>query len=78
MIDINDFLGIAIVGAALSAIVEFIKNKYGTASWVTKLLTVVLAILVGTGYYFLQGTGLLTTILGVLAAASTVYAYFLK
>lgn len=75
---INDFLGISIVGAVLSAVIEVIKARYGTESWATKVLTILLSVGVGLLYVLLAGTGVWTTILGVLAAASTVYALFLK
>lgn len=78
MININDFLGIAVVGGALSAVIEFIKAKFGITSETTKLLTIALAVVVGAVYTFLQDTAYWTTILGVLASASTVYALFIK
>lgn len=75
---IDDFLGIAIVGAGLSGIIEYIKLKMGIDSWATKILTIILAIVVGGLYVFLAGTPIWTTIIGVLAAATTVYAFILK
>lgn len=75
---INDFLGIAIVGAALSGIVDFLKVKFGTSSNTTKAITIALSIVLGGIYVMLEGTPAWTTILGVLAAASTVYALILK
>ena len=75
---INDFVGIGIVGMALSLIVEGIKMKWGPTSNTTKALTVVLALVLGTGYYFLSNTIWWQTILGVIAAASAFYAFLLK
>lgn len=75
---INDFLGIAVVGAGLSLVIDAIKVKLGTTSGATKALTLVLAVIVGALYTFLQSTPYWQSILGVLAAASTVYAFFLK
>ena len=72
------FLEIGIVGATLSFVIEFIKNKYGTESSTTKGLTLALAIVLGAGIYFLSGTAIWVSIVGVLAAASTIYAFFLK
>lgn len=74
----NEFLGISIVGAALSGVIQVLKIKLGTTSWATKLLTVGLAVIVGAAYVLLSGTPIWTTILGILAAASTVYALLLK
>lgn len=74
--EINDFLGIAIVGAALSLAIEWITNKWGTTSSASKAISIVLSVVVGGAYWFLAGTAIWQSILGVLAAASTVYALF--
>lgn len=74
----NDLLGIAIVGAGLSAVIQWLKIKFGAEGLAVKLLTILLAIIVGTLYVFLRDTAVWPTILGVLGAASTVYAFFLK
>ncbi len=76
--DINEFLGIAIVGAILSLIVKLIKEKFGTSGNATKLLTILLAIIVGGAYYFLVKTTWWETIIGILVAATTVYSFILK
>lgn len=76
--NMNDFLGIAVVGAALSGLIEWLKTTFRTTSLGTKLLTIVLAIVIGALYVWLHGTPVWSTILGVLAAASTVYAFLLK
>lgn len=71
-------LEIAIVGAILAGIIQFLKNKFGTEGWQTKVLTVLLALIVGAGIYFFQNTSYWETVMGVLTAASTVWAFFLK
>lgn len=76
--ELSEFLSIAIVGVVLSGIVAYLKSRYGTTGWRTKTLTVVLSIVVGTAYYFLQGTDLLQNVVGVLAASSTVYALIIN
>ena len=76
--NINDFLSIAIIGAVLSIVIQFIKNKFGMNANMIKLMTILLAVFVGIVYYFLSQTIWWQTILGVLAAASTVYALLLK
>ncbi len=76
--EINDFLGIAIVGAALSLLIQWIKIKLGTTGVATKAVTLLLAVVVGGLYWALQGTVLWESILGILAAASTVYAFFIN
>lgn len=78
MFNINDFLGIAIVGVALSFVIEMIQAKYKVGSRATKGLTIALSILVGAGYYFIQSTAWYEPMLGILAAASTTYALLFK
>lgn len=74
--DLTNFLGIAIVGTALSIALEWITKSFGATG--SKLITVGLSILVGGVYYFLSSTPWWGSILGVLGTASTVYALFIK
>lgn len=76
--DINAFLGIAIVGAALSLVIEWVTNKLGTNSAGSKAVAIGLSILVGGAYWYLSSTAIWQSILGVLAAASTVWALFIN
>lgn len=71
-------LEIAIVGTILSGIVQFAKAKLGTSSNETKFVTVALSLIIGALIFFFQETAYWETVLGVLAAASTVYAFILK
>ncbi len=75
---IGDFLGIIIVGAALSFVIQWIKTKWKADGTKIKLLTLGLAIVVGGIYFFLRDTQWWQPTIGVLGAASTVYAFFLK
>lgn len=74
MDNINDFLAIAIVGAALSLVIEFLTNKFNTNPLGGKTLAILLSVVVGGAYWYLSSTTIWESILGVLAAASTVYA----
>lgn len=71
---ISDFLGITVIGVLVSAVMEWISSKYGVGGTKAKLLTVVFSIVVGAVYVGLSHTVWWTTILGILAAASTTYA----
>ncbi len=71
---INDFLGIAIVGAVLSLAYDYFKAWFGLESLGNKLAMIVLALVVGGLYWYLQGTEYYQAVLGILGAASTVYA----
>lgn len=73
--EINNFLGIAIVGAALSVVVQTIKGKFGIDKSGTKALCILLAVIVGGAYWYASQLPIWQAILGVLAAASTVYAF---
>jgi len=76
--NIGAFASIAIVGAALSLVINFIKGKWGTDTGITKLITIGLSVLLGVGYYFLEGTAIWKSILGILGASSAFWAIFLK
>jgi hypothetical protein len=78
IMDIQEFVGIAVVGTLLSLLVQALKNKLGTTSLATKFLTVVLAIVVGGLYVWLRSTPAFQTVITVLTVASTVYALFIK
>ena len=71
-------LEITIVGAILSGVIALLKKKFGTEGWQTKALTIVLALMVGAVIYFFQETAYWETVMGVLAAASTVWAFLKK
>lgn len=73
--DINNFLAIGIVGSALSLAFQYFKTVSGTKA---KVWSILLSVLVGGVYTFLVDTVWWTTIVGVLAASSTVYALFLN
>ena len=76
--EINDFLSITIVGAALSLAIESLKAKWGAKGWATKTVTILLSILIAGLYVWLRQTSYWQTIITVLGAASIVYAFFLK
>lgn len=76
---IGDFLGIAIVGAVLSLAIQWIKTKFpAQGSLKMKGITLVLSIVIGLFYFALRQTSWWEPIIGVLGAASTVYAFFLS
>lgn len=72
--ELSAFLEISIVGALLSLVIEYITNKANTNPLGGKTLAILLSIVVGAAYWFLSGTAIWQSILGILAAASTVYA----
>lgn len=73
-----EILEIAIVGTALSFLIQFIKGLFGTESNTTKWLTLLLSVILGAGIFFFSGTAFWQASIGVLAAASTVYAFLLE
>ena len=74
----ENLLSIAIVGALLSGVIQLIKLKFGTNGIGTKLLTLVLAFVVGGVVYFLQDSAYWENVLGLLGTVSVVYAFLLK
>ena len=74
-----EFLQIAIVGIVTSGLIKYIKGKFGTSSTTTKAITLGVSIVFGIGLYFLQQNAeLYQTVLGILATASTFYAFVIK
>ena len=78
MIQIQDILGLAIVGLALSTAIQLLKDKFGGDSARTKLITVCGAVALGAIYWFLRDTEILVNIFGILGVASTIYALFIN
>lgn len=74
----DDFLGIAIVGIIAALIIEGINKLVKPESTLAKGITVVASIVIGGLYFLFKDTIWWQTMLGVLASASTVYAFFLK
>lgn len=74
----DTFTEIALVGVILSLVYEGIQRVFGSPenAWASKLSVIALSIVVGGAYFFLNGTVIWQNILGVLAAASTMYAIF--
>jgi len=74
----DTFTEIAIVGIVLSLVYEAVQRIFGSPenSLTSKAIVVALSIVVGGAYYFLSGTAIWQSIIGVLAAASTMYAIF--
>ena len=75
VIDIQGLLNIAVVGAILSVVIESLGQVFATRPQITKILTLVLCLVVGSLFVWLKGTPYFATVMLVLASASTVYAF---
>jgi len=73
-----DIINIAILGTAASFLMEVIQNKWGTGTILSKAIITALSLVIGTFYFFASQTDWWVSFLGVLATASTVYAFFFK
>lgn len=73
---VQQFLAIGIVGAALSAAIQWLQAKYGVEGGTTRTIAILGSVVLGGLVWVLSGTAIWQSILGVLAAASTVYAMF--
>lgn len=71
---VQSFLSIGIVGAALSYGTQWLQEKYGVEGKETRIIAIAGSVFLGGAVWFLQGTEIWASILGVLASASTVYA----
>lgn len=73
---IQTFFQIGVVGIAASYLLEYLTKKYSATA--SKLITLGVSVVLGAAYWFFSGTAWWASMLGVLAAASTFYALFLK
>jgi hypothetical protein len=73
----ESFFTIALVGAVLSAFMEFVKSKFGEGVN-AQVFIIVFSILFGAFFYFLEGTQYFETVLGILASATMFYEYIIK
>ena len=71
---VSSFLSIGIVGAALSYVIQYVQEKFGAEGNETKIIAITGSVFLGGVVWALQGTEIWASIIGVLAAASTVYA----
>lgn len=76
--EINDFLSIGIVGVALSLVMEWIKAKFETSPFGSKVLVLGLSLAIGAVFYFLNGTVYWQAFIGVLGTATVVWAFLLN
>lgn len=76
--DITTFLSIGIIGVIASLVIQGLKKAYGTNSMKTKVLTVVVALVIGGLYTLADTLGFLQSFIAVLTVSSTVYAFFIK
>jgi uncharacterized membrane protein YesL len=73
----TDFASLIIIGAVASLFTQLVK-QYFVSSQARMGVAIITAVLLGTGYHFLQGTELLATIITVLMSAGAVYTFLLK
>jgi len=74
----ENFLEIGIIGVIASAIMEAIKKYVGTEGLLNKGLTIALALSLGGIYFAFSNTAYWQSVVGILAVASTFYAFLLK
>lgn len=75
--DIQEFLAISVVGALLSLTIEWIMKEV-SSPLVSKMVTLVLAIITAGLYVWVRSTPYFETVILVLGTASTVYGFFLN
>jgi len=75
---LTDFSTIAILGVAASLVIELITRIFGTDTLASRLVTLVVAVVIATGYVLLSTALWWPTFITILGVASAVYAFFLK
>jgi hypothetical protein len=73
-----EILSLTVVGAVVSVIVQFLKNRYGTNTQGTLTAVIVISIVAGLAYYIISQTAFLPAVIQILAFAGAVYTFILK
>ena len=73
-----DITSYIVIGAVVSVIVQFLKNKFGTESQWTLLIVAGLSVVAGSIYFLLKDTSYWQSIISVLVYAGAIYTYILK
>lgn len=75
--DLSILSSLAIIGVAVSLLVQALKNHFDEVK--TQIIVVGLSVVAGILYFFLKAhTNLLLDFVTILAAADTIYSYFLQ
>ena len=75
--DIQEFMGIAVVGGILSLLLEIANSKVSDPQ-LSKAITLVASVVVGGLYVYVRSTPYFETMVTVLGGASIVYGFFLN
>lgn len=75
-ITLIDFLAIPIVAAGMSFVIDVLKEGFPQVS--ARAITLAMALIFGTAYYFVSDTAFFVSVLGILGASSTIYGFLLK
>jgi membrane associated rhomboid family serine protease len=73
-----DFTAYIVIGAVVSVIVQFLKNKYGTENYITIIIVAGISVVAGSLYFFLKDTNYWQGIVSILGFAGAIYTYILK
>lgn len=67
-----------VIGAAVSLLVQYLKNKMETNKTGTLLIVLGISIIAGTAYFLVKETSLWQPIVSILAFAGAIYSYIIK
>ena len=74
----ENFGSLVIIGAIVSALVQAIKNRFGTSGSITIAIVAGLLLVCGVAYYFFQRSGLVESVITILGFAGATYTYIFK
>lgn len=74
----ENFGSLIIIGAIVSALVQAIKNRFGTSGSTTIAIVAAISVACGIVYYFFQRSGLVESVITILGFAGATYAYIFK
>lgn len=75
----TDYISLAIVGAAVSLFVQFVKSSsWGRSRAWTIALVISCSLGAGLGYWYMNGTAIWEASLQILLIANGIYAFLIK
>ncbi len=76
--DLQNFLEIGIVGAAVSLVVALIKHYFGTEGNQSVAVSLIASLVAGAIYIYFKDTAYWPAFIQILTAATTIYAVVIK
>lgn len=74
----ENFGSLIVIGAIVSALVQWIKTRYATQSHITLAIVAAVSIAAGTAYYAITKAGFIEPFLAILGFSGAVYTFIIQ